>query len=161
MIGSAARAGVAVVVDDDFDRVGVVAEGVRRAVQVLNVAGGVQESVQVGQRAGQGQRSSAAAADRDSATGQADRLPPVDVLSVTVRLPPLSSRSLRLSADRSTLLLTSSVTAMSLGRPALVGSSLVAAIEMSRVCVLESTSPSLTVKATVRVAVDGLSLVLV
>ncbi len=68
LIGSAACAGVAIVVDDDVDGVGIVAEGVGGPVQVLHVAGCVQEGVQTGQGAGQSQRSSAAAAHRHAAT---------------------------------------------------------------------------------------------
>ncbi len=156
MIGSAAGAGVAVVVDDDFDRIGVVAEGVRRAVQVLHVAG---VSRKVFKSASVPVRVNVPLPLPPTVTpppDEADRLPPVEVLSVTVRLPPLSSRSLKLRADRSTLLLTSSVTVMSLGRARVGRIVVVAAIAMSRVCVLEFTSPSLTVKATVRVAVDGI-----
>ena len=67
LVAAAASSRVAVVVDLHRDRVGVVAVQMRCAVQVLHVAGGVQERVQVGQRTGQGQHPAAAAADGDPA----------------------------------------------------------------------------------------------
>ena len=53
LVAAAASSRVAVVVDLHRDRVGIVAVQMRCAVQVLHVAGGVQERVQVGQRTGQ------------------------------------------------------------------------------------------------------------
>ena len=67
LVTSAACAGVAQVVDDHVDGVGIVAEGVGGTVQVLHIAGCVQEGVQAGQCAGQGQRAGAAAAHRHAA----------------------------------------------------------------------------------------------
>ncbi len=60
-VGAAAGSGVAVVVDVHLDRIGVVAVGMRRAVQVGQVAGGIKIVVQICQAAFQGQRCTGAA----------------------------------------------------------------------------------------------------
>ena len=65
LIGSAAGARVAKVIDDHVDRVGIITVKVRGGVQVGDVAGRVQIGVQVRLRTGQRQRG-AGSADRDA-----------------------------------------------------------------------------------------------
>ena len=139
MIASATGACIAVVVDDDLNRVDVVAGGAWSAVEVLDVADAllkyVFRSVSVPVKV----RAVALPPTVTPPPELAVRLPPVLVESVTVSVLPPASTSLKLTAERSTLLNTSSVTLISLGKvPALVGSSLIA--EMLIVCAAESSS---------------------
>ncbi|ODJ86051.1 hypothetical protein CODIS_36860 [Candidatus Thiodiazotropha endolucinida] len=68
-IGAATGTGVAVVVDRDVDRVGVVAGCMCRTVQVGDIAGGIKIVVQIRQRAGEGQ-DLRCASDRDAGAGR-------------------------------------------------------------------------------------------
>ena len=66
LVRATTRAGVAIVVDDNRDGVGVIPERVGRLVQVENVAGVVEVGVQVRQRPFQRQRVRQVSGDRNA-----------------------------------------------------------------------------------------------